>query len=394
MLLKANGDPLRLAVNATALLSPLAGIGQYVKYLLTALDTFNDLHVAKFYAGHWSQEIRQQGISQAAQNGKLLIRKHVPYFAQMYRWLQQQRFGSGTRAGKVDLYHEPNFLAFGFDGPTVVTVHDLCWIRYPHMQPAERVSSMNRYFESSLQRSTRIITDSAFVKQELVEVFGVSPDVIHPVMLGVEADFRPHDEHETLDVLSSYDLAHGHYMLALGTLEPRKNLHLALSAFEQLPQALQERFPLVLVGMRGWNNAALERRMAPLLQSGRIRQLGYLSRQELVKVVAGARCMVYPSVYEGFGLPPLESMACAVPAITSNVSSLPEVVGDAGLQVSPDDDIGLMHAMRSLLENDSLHLNLSNASLARSQRFSWLECARQTREVYGLALADVMDRGA
>ncbi len=386
-MLKTNGEPLRVAVNATALLSPLAGIGQYVKYLLTALDTFNDLHIAKFYAGHWSQEIRQQGISQAAQNGKLLIRKHVPYFAQMYRWLQQQRFASGTRAGKADLYHEPNFLAYGFDGPTVVTVHDLSWIRYPHMHPAERVASMNRYFESSLHRATRIITDSMFVKKELMEVFGVDPSRVHPVLLGVEADFRPHAANETADVLQAHGLQHGHYILALGTLEPRKNLQLALSAFEQLPLVLQQRFPVVMVGMRGWNNDALERRLAPLVQSGRIRQLGYLSRQDLVKVVAGARCMVYPSVYEGFGLPPLESMACGVPVITSNVSSLPEVVGDAGLQVSPEDDKGLKEAMQSVLEDADLHTRLSNDSWMRSQQFTWMRCAHQTREVYRDALA-------
>ncbi len=389
MLRKVNGDPCKVAFNATALLSPLAGIGQYVKYLLMALDDMDDLQVSKFYAGYWSRDIRQQGISEAAQNSKLFIRKYVPYFAQMYRWLQQQRFAAGTHSGQADLYHEPNFLAYRFEGPTVLTVHDLSWIRYPHMHPAERVASMNRYFEPSLHRATRIITDSEFVKRELMEVFGINPNIIHPVLLGVEADFRPHTPAETAESLRTHGLQHGKYTLALGTLEPRKNLQLALSAFERLPAELQERFPLVLVGMRGWSNDALEQRMAPLLRSGRIRQLGYLSRADLVKVVAGARCMVYPSVYEGFGLPPLESMACGVPVITSNVSSLPEVVGETGIQISPEDEKGLAMAMQSLLEDATLHANLSQAALMRSSALTWQECARQTRQVYALAMSDV-----
>jgi glycosyltransferase involved in cell wall biosynthesis len=225
----------------------------------------------------------------------------------------------------VDLYHEPNFLAYDFDGPTVITVHDLSWIRYPHMHPAERVSSMERYFEPSVKSATRIITDSEFVKRELVDVFGVRPEVIHPVLLGVAKDFHPHSGLETAD----------------------------------------------------------------LLRSGRVRQLGYLSRADLVKVVAGARCMVYPSVYEGFGLPPLESMACGVPVIASNVTSLPEVVGEAGLQLAPDDVDAWSDAMSALLSDDELHGRLSLMALIRSAQFSWSRCVNETRDVYAQALADV-----
>lgn len=389
ILYKPNGDPCQIAVNATALLAPMAGIGQYVISLLTGLDEFDDLEVSKFYAGYWSKELRQAGISQTAQTGKLFIRKHLPYFAQIYRWFQQQRFDAGIRSAKVDLYHEPNFLAYDFDGPTVITVHDLSWIRYPHMHPAERVSSMERYFEPSVKSATRIITDSEFVKRELVEVFGVRPEVIHPVLLGVSEDFHPHTGLETADVLRVNALEHGRYILALGTMEPRKNLQLAIEAFERLPKSTQEQYPLVLVGMRGWNNDAIEQRLSPLLRTGRVRQLGYLSRENLVKVVAGARCMVYPSVYEGFGLPPLESMACGVPVIASNVTSLPEVVGEAGLQLAPDDIDAWSDAMLALLSDDDWHRRLSLMALTRSAQFTWNRCVNETREVYAQALADV-----
>lgn len=392
MLFKANGDPCQVAINATALLTPLTGIGQYVKNLLQELDQAEDICLNKFYAGHWSRETRDQNAAQQsnhkAQTWKAWLRNNVPLLTHAYRYLQQQRFSVGVQDGRVDVYHETNFLAYRFDGPTVITAHDLSWIRYPQTHPAERVATMNRYFEPALKRATRIITDSAFVKQELMDVFGVRPEIIHPVLLGVRADFRPHTADETAYVLQANGLSHGQYILALGTLEPRKNLQLALTAFERLPAALQQRYPLVLVGMNGWNNDALTLSLAPLLHRGVVRQLGYVSRQDLVKVVAGARCMVYPSVYEGFGLPPLESMACGVPVITSNVSSMPEVVVDAGLLVSPVDDVGLGVAMQSLLEDEALHARLAQAALVRSAGFTWAKCARQTREVYGLAMSD------
>jgi len=392
MLFKANGDPCHVAVNATALLTPLTGIGQYVKNLLLELERAEDVRVNKFYSGLWSREIRDldavQQSNHKAHTWKAWLRNNVPLLTRLWRHLQQHRFSAGVQADRTDVYHETNFLAYRFDGPTVITAHDLSWIRYPQTHPAERVATMNRYFEPALKRATRIITDSAFVKQELMDVFGVRPEIIHPVLLGVGADFRPHAPDETAEVLQVNGLGHGQYMLALGTLEPRKNLQLALTAFERLPAALQQRCPLVLVGMTGWNNDALAQSLAPLLHRGVVRQLGYLSRQDLVKVVAGARCMVYPSVYEGFGLPPLESMACGVPVIASNVSSLPEVVADAGLLVSPVDDVGLALAMQSLLEDDALHARLAQAALFRSAGFTWAECARQTREVYGLAMSD------
>jgi glycosyltransferase involved in cell wall biosynthesis len=182
-------------------------------------------------------------------------------------------------------------------------------------------------------------------------------------------------------------LTHGRYLLAVGTLEPRKNLQVALEAFASLPASLRERFPLVLVGMKGWKTSALEQKLAPMVASGQVRQLGYLSRQDLATVMAGATAMVYPSVYEGFGLPPLESMACGVPVIASNVSSIPEVVGDSGLLIDPSDAQALALKMVQLLEDEVLRSQLADRALARSQLFSWAKCTDQTVDVYKAAVA-------
>jgi glycosyltransferase involved in cell wall biosynthesis len=378
---------IKVAFNAVPLLSPLTGVGQYVKQLLEGLDAQAQVNVHKFYAVSWSEDNRQQPLSQMTNRWKGWIKKWVPNSYQHARTVQQKYFSKGVDTIKPDVYHEPNFLAYEFDGPSVITVHDLSWIRYPHMQPKERVRAMDQYFEPGLRRASRILTDSHFVKQELIDVFGIAPHLIHPVYLGAEAQYQPHTPQQTQDNLDRLGLAHGQYLLAVGTLEPRKNLQQALRAFMAMPKALRQQYPLVLVGMKGWNASQLEKQIAPLLAAGEIRQLGYLNREDLTKVTAGAYALVYPSVYEGFGLPPLEAMACGVPVIASNVSSIPEVVGDSGLLIDPFDVNQLTEAMLTLTQAPDLRRDYSGRALARSQQFSWDQCARETLSVYQAALA-------
>ena len=203
-----------------------------------------------------------------------------------------------------------------------------------------------------------------------------------PVPLGVEPLFRPQSADETLPVLSAHSLVHGQYLLAVGTLEPRKNLQVALQAFMQLPPAIRKHYPLVLVGMKGWHTSALEEQMAPMIRAGEVRQLGYLSREDLATVIAGALTLIYPSIYEGFGLPPLEAMACGVPVIASNVSSLPEVVGDTGVLIDPHDAEAVAQAIQMLVTDSNTRRNLSLKALARSKEFTWDQCVTQTIDAY------------
>ena len=378
---------LKIGFNAFALLSPLTGIGQYAKHLLECMDTMPELDVHKFYAKGWSHEIRQNPMPLMASRWKSLASKLIPNSYDWSRRLQQYYFTAGVKAFKPQVYHEPNFLAFEFDGPTVITVHDLSWIRYPEMHLERRVRVMNKYFEPGLRRASLILTDSHFVKQEIIDLFGIRPEIIRPVHLGVEPLFTPLHAAQTFTTLTGLDLQHGQYLLAVGTLEPRKNLGMALRAFMALPAAIRKRHPLVLVGMKGWNTSELERQLGPLIQAGEVRQLGYLPRKDLVNVIAGATALVYPSVYEGFGLPPLEAMACGVPVIASDVSSIPEVVGSAGILFNPQDQTQLMQAMLTVTQAPEIRDALAAQALVRSRTFSWKRCALETVDVYRAAVA-------
>jgi glycosyltransferase involved in cell wall biosynthesis len=375
---------MQVAFNATALLSPLTGIGQYAHHLAVGLQQVGDVNVNFFYGSGWSSEVRKKPLPKVA-TIKNLVRRLLPNPYGVARAIQQHQFSKGVRRTRYDVYHEPNFLAYRFDGPSVITVHDLSWIRFPEMHPLERVRAMNKYFQPGLERASLILTDSEFVKRELVDVFGLKSERIRPVLLGVEALFHPRSEDETRTVLQVHGLVHGQYLLAVGTLEPRKNLTVVLRAFMQLAPPLRKRFPLVLVGMKGWHTSALERQIAPLVAAGEIRQLGYVPREDLAIIIAGATTLIYPSVYEGFGLPPLEAMACGVPVIVSNVSSLPEVVGDTGLLINPQDVEGLVRAVESLVTAPDIRQELSQKALQRSAMFTWSRCVEQTVDAYQVA---------
>jgi len=313
-----NNLPIRVAYNTTSLLSPLTGVGQYTRNLFQELKLSNDVSMLNFYGLSWTQKDltdvsfeMQINISRLKQ----VVKKYIPKSYLLVKKVQQIAFTLGDKKYKPDLYHETNFLPFNFSGPTVLTVHDLSWIRFPEMHPIERVRVFNKYFEPSLRQATRIITDSEFVKQELIDVFGLRAEVINSVALAAESFFQPLDLAQSLNKLLEKDLTYKMYWLAVGTLEPRKNLQLVLRAFMGLPKSVRQRCPLVIVGMAGWNFDSLDAELKILVQSGEVRRLGYLSREDLAVVIAGAKSLIYPSVYEGFGLPLLEAMCCGVPVI-------------------------------------------------------------------------------
>lgn len=372
---------MRIAFNATSLLSPLTGIGQYSRHLAIGLAGHHEIDVDFFYGVAWGEKVHDTP-SPVVSSLLPWIRTHIPFSYELRRALQGNRFARHAGQNRFDIYHEPNTLPLPFDGPMVITVHDLSWIRHPQAHPPERVRAMSKYFEPGLRKASLVLTDSEFVKRELIDVFGVQSDLIMAVPLGVDALFRPRTVDETYPVLSRHGLTHGRYLLVVGTLEPRKNIQVALHSYMQLPSQLRKQYPLLLVGMKGWNTTLLEQQIEPLVRRGEVRLLGYLPREDLASLISGASALVFPSVYEGFGLPPLEAMACGVPVIASDVASIPEVVGDAGVLINPHDVDAFAEAIQGLLTDSNQRTRLSSRALMRSKEFTWERCIEQTVDAY------------
>jgi glycosyltransferase involved in cell wall biosynthesis len=377
---------LRIGINAVPLLTPLAGIGRYTFHLIRELQPLLPEPPLLFYGSDWSTEMRGNA-SPSVAGAKRWIGRAIPDAYKLARFLQQRRFTAGARRNGITLYHEPNYLAFRFDGPAVVTVHDLSWIRYPETHPRERVKMMNEIVPRVVAEAAEIIVDSEFVRGEVVAHFGVAPERVTAIPLGVTDEFRPKTAESSAASLSAYGVRHGQYVLTVGTLEPRKNLSTVIEAFAGWPAPLRKRFPLVIAGLPGWGNGRADESSRRMVEAGEILVLGFVPQEDLPALYAGARMFVYPSIYEGFGLPPLEAMACGAPVIVSRRASLPEIVGVAGTMVEGLDAVELRERMRVLAEDDAVHRERSTAGLERSRRFTWRACAEGTLAIYRRAHA-------
>ena len=378
--------PINLALNGSSLLTPHTGIASYTRNLALALRESGEAEPMLFYGIGWSSEIRSSPL-RGAGSLKDAILKLIPRPYWLKRLgIQQRRFDAGVRTHAFDIYHEPAFLPFRFAGPIVITIHDLSPLRYPETHPAERVQNFRRYLPDAIERAARIIVDSEFVGRELIEMFRVDPARVCPIHLGVSPEYRPRTAAEVAGCLARYGLQYGQYVFAVGTLEPRKNLIQGIDAHSRLPEAARKRAPLVVAGTKGWITRELEARLDAAERRGDVRWLGYVPAEDLPLLYSAARFLVYPSIYEGFGLPVLEAMASGIPVITSNRASLPEVSGDVGVAVDPEDVEGLRTCMRSLIEDKKEAARRGSLGIARAGRFTWQACAKQTLAVYKKAI--------
>jgi alpha-1,3-rhamnosyl/mannosyltransferase len=376
---------IKLLMNATSLLSPATGIAAYTRNLADALLQTNEVDVLFFYGLGWSGKVRDVAIP-ALNSIRTLVRKVVPHAYEVSRFIQQGRFRKALVGYRPDIYHDPNYLSFRFDGPTVITVHDLSHVRYPETHPAARVRAMDKFLPRAIELAAEIIVDSHFVKEEVVNHFHVDPRKVHAIHLGVGEAYAPRSAAEVNPVLARFGLQANSYVFAVGTLEPRKNLLQAIDAYVELPEATRKSTPLVIAGMKGWLSGEIEARIRKHEDRGEVRWLGYVPAESLPALYSGATMLVYPSLYEGFGLPVLEAMASGIPVITSNRASLPEVAGDVGFAIDPQDVKGLSTCMQSLIEDKKEAARRAALGIARARQFTWQACAEQTLAVYKKAI--------
>jgi alpha-1,3-rhamnosyl/mannosyltransferase len=249
-----------------------------------------------------------------------------------------------------------------------------CWTVPETHQPAN-VEATKTYLNRIAKRADGIVAISDSAKSDAVRILGIHESRIETIFPGVPQAFFDVDARTVELVREHYGLGNK-YLLSVGTIEPRKNLNLLLDSYSALPQSVQEEWPLVLAGPAGWGSPDLLARLKS--NSNRWRYLGYVREQHLPALTAGASLFLFPSLYEGFGLPLAQAMAAGVPSITSNVSSMPEVGGDAAVLIDPHSQAELTGAMLRLLQSPSARLDLGARARTRARQFSWDGAARKT----------------
>jgi glycosyltransferase involved in cell wall biosynthesis len=345
------------------------GLGRYPSELVRALRARPDLELIELSA---QREPRSSVLGRVAQG---LWREGVYYPLACGR-------EAAHRGGEV--LHVPTPAPVrGGRLPLVVTVHDLLPLRLPHLFTRE-TRAHTRLYLPFVRRATRVIAPSTHTRAEVIELLGMPAERVRAIPEGCSERFRPREvDREALR--RDFGIA-GPYVLCVGTLEPRKNLTSALRAFRRVSAAVPD-VELVIAGGRGWRNEAFERALG---REGarRLRLTGFVPDERLVELYAGAACFLFPSLGEGFGLPPLEAMACGAPVVASDRPALGEVCGDAALIAPPLDVEALAAHVVAVLSDGALAERMRKAGIARAGRFTWPAAAAATEQVYREAIAE------
>ena len=372
---------MRLLLNGFSLVRPLTGIGQYTHHLADELVK-QELVEEILYWGALSAGSRSlldkqlpilsKKISKNARKLQLLSTLRPDAF------MNHLKLRSGN--SKKHIYHETNFVARPYKGTLVTTVHDLSFIHYPELHPPERIEHMQG-LEETLNRSAHVITDSDYVRGEVIEHYKIEPERISTIPLGVDAKFQPVSDRMKDKFKSKYGIG-TNFLLMVGSIEPRKQIDKVISAYLSLPDNIRNEYVLVHAGPAGWNNSSISDQFDKLTATGELIALGYIDEADLATLYSAATCLVYPSIYEGFGLPILEAMASGTPVITSNLSSMPEVGGQAAMLIDPSNQEQLRNALIEVLQDLDLRERLTTAGIQHARLYRWQTCAQATAEIY------------
>lgn len=283
---------------------------------------------------------------------------------------------------RVDLYWAPTspIVSAITDVPTVMTVHDMTTFLFPgnHTLKSRLVEKI--FFGKAIRKTAKIICDSKATKNDLVKFFPQAKNKTAVTYLGFDEAFRLMPDNIVCQTLNKHQIT-SPYILYVGTIEPRKNLVKLIEAYEHLPIDLIKKYQLVIVGKKGWKLEPIIKKINSSQYRTNIKQLDYVPFSDLPALYNGASVFVFPSLYEGFGLPPLEAMACRTPVITSNVSSLPEVVGKSAILVDPNNITDMVEKIRKILTDSNYRKHYADLAFTQSRKFSWQKTAEEILKI-------------
>jgi glycosyltransferase involved in cell wall biosynthesis len=362
---------LRLALTVESLGSQLGGIGRYTLQLCRGLQRNTEVTDLLFYRnGRWITDL--DGLLHDEE-----IARRVPRLLPKFWRARQER-----RKYQTHVFHGTNFFLPPQASVGVITVHDLSVMRFPELHPEARIRAFDQELLPSIARAAHIITPSETIRREVIDLSGRHADQVTAVPLAAGHEYKPRPAADLSETLSGWGLAPDGYGLSVATIEPRKKLEQSLAAWERLEAKLRRQFPLVIVGADGWKNDSIRVRIDRGVEEGWVRNLGYIPEHALPLLYSGARLLLYPSTYEGFGLPAVEAMASGIPCVISGKSSVREVTGGAAMEVDPDDVVAFTAALERALVDEEWRVQARLEGLRIASTYSWERCLSETISIY------------
>lgn len=381
---------MKLLVNLECLQPPLTGIGHYTQQLSACLamhpglESFMGLYRSRWVDGAQLQDWPADASSGPPESGRSVTwelaqkarrrLRDVPGSYKLRHQLRERRFKAYTRGCDESVYWEPGLELMPFSGKRVATVYDLSHLSVPASHPAGRISHLTQQIDRTLRHADKLVTISYTMRRDIAAYSGIKEENITIVPPAAAPCFRPLDDTARAEVCQRLGLPR-QFILSVGTLEPRKNLKRLVQAYSALPDTLRRQWPLVCIGAKGWNDSAIIREMQRLESRGELRRLGYVTQQDLPLITASAGLLAYPSLYEGFGMPVVEAMACGVPVLTSCNTAMHEITGDNAFLVEPNDVDSIREALLGALENPYARGRLGAKGIAQAARYDWQKSA-------------------
>lgn len=397
---------MRVIFNGVSALKPKTGVGHTTANLHLALCELPGDDTFWLYPGSWHSQVASRLVGQGRNLSQRAVGRASSLFEQArslsYRLAKaayRVHFQSAARWGSFDLYHEPNFVPIRTHLPTVITVHDLSVILHPEWHPADRVAFHERHFHGGIAAADHVIVVSESIRREVIETLNLAPDRVTAVYNGIGEAFQPQPAEVVAATRRRLNLPL-RYFLAVGTIEPRKNIATILRAFCDLPASLREACPLVLAGGWGWKSDRDRELFETEARHRGTIHLGYVDDADLPALYSGATALLYPSFYEGFGLPPVEMLACGGAVIASTAAAVREVVGGHAVLLDPHDLDGWREAMRRAVSKRHCLEWMRDGGQTHASQFTWEAAAGRTvavyRKVLGLpsAPSDLVSRRA
>jgi glycosyltransferase involved in cell wall biosynthesis len=385
---------MKIGIDISRTVTEATGVGYYAKNLVHALagiDSQNEYLLYGIFC-ECSPPDWKSADTPAAENFSL----HQKRYPSSYVAKKWANFGKHKERllGGVNILHSTAYTTPLISGPKIiVTIHDLSFFVYPQHHTDANYQFVTRNVHHAARRAHFIIADSENTRREIKRFLHVPDERVEVVHLAAgEMFFRRLEPESITQIKNKYGIRKP-YFLALGSIEPRKNLARALVAFKALLEFEKVDYQFVMVGGSGWKNEAFYSTLKKLNIDEHLLLTGYVPEEDLPALYQGAEVFIYPSIYEGFGLPVLEAMASGVPVITSNTSSLPEVAGDAALLVNPGEVFEIYEAMEALVSRPSLIEELKSKGIEQSKKFSWEKTARETLKIYERAYGGSGDSG-
>jgi glycosyltransferase involved in cell wall biosynthesis len=380
-----------IIINAIPLLSKFTGIAKYTYEISKRILQLDHDFDSTFYYGYFSKKLYFPDFPNISSE-EIFAKKLKNIFAKIYFFKKIARegilFTSKFLNKKCDVYWEPNIVPIRHikSRHLITTVHDFSFYVYPDWHPKETMEYFKKHFWENISKSESIITASQCTKNEICEFLHYDPSRVSVIHHGVDySNFKLYDKDMMQTFFDLYKLPEK-FILFVGSIEPRKNLKNALLAYNSLPDAFKKEHKFLLAGFSGWNNAEVMDIICR--EKGNIIYLGYLSDRELAYLYNLASVFIYPSLYEGFGLPPLEAMACGAPVIVSRVSSMPEICGEAAYYVDPLDVTDIAEGIYTMTTNNNLRKLFIDRGLQKVKMFDWDTSAKEHLAIFN----EVMNR--